>query len=129
MASQEFSNLLSRVEKEAWNSFKAVVDNFFGNYKAENHVQLITDLVTNFAAMGCKMSLKLHMLASHLNKFKSNMGAYSEEQGERFHQDIKNFERRFQGQYNENMMGDYIWNLIRESEQDHHRKSRKSVHF
>ena len=52
------------------------------------------------------MSLKVHILDSHLDKFKENMGAYSEEQGERFHQDILDFERRYQGQYNENMMGD-----------------------
>lgn len=32
-----------------------------------------------------------------LEKFKENMGAYSEEQGEPFHQDI----RCYQGQYNE----------------------------
>ena len=32
------------------------------------------------------MSLKVHILDAYLDKFK-NMGAYSEEQGERFHQD------------------------------------------
>ena len=36
--------------------------------------------------MGCRMSLKVHILDAHLDKFKENMGAYSEEQGERFHQ-------------------------------------------
>ncbi|GBP54406.1 hypothetical protein EVAR_29482_1 [Eumeta japonica] len=50
------------------------------------------------------MSLKVHMLHAHLDKFKDNLGAYSEEQGERFHQDVMNFEKRYQGQYNENMM-------------------------
>ena len=44
------------------------------------------------------------------------MCAYSEEHGERFHQDIKDFESRYQEQYNENMMEDYIWGLIRESD-------------
>jgi len=34
------------------------------------------------------MSLKVHILDVHLHKFKDNMGAYSEEQGERFLQDI-----------------------------------------
>ena len=34
------------------------------------------------------MSLKVHILDAHLDKFKENMGAYSEEQGKRFHQDI-----------------------------------------
>ncbi|XP_066569664.1 trace amine-associated receptor 1-like [Amia ocellicauda] len=42
------------------------------------------------------------------------MGAYSEEQRKRFHLDILDFECRYQGQYNENMMEDYIWGLIHE---------------
>ncbi|MGH0150609.1 UNVERIFIED_CONTAM: hypothetical protein FKN15_019617 [Acipenser sinensis] len=79
--------------------------------------------------MGCRMSLKVHILDAHLDKFKENMGAYSEEQGERFHQDILDFERRYQGQYNENMTGDYIWGLIRESDLQYNRKSRKTTHF
>ncbi|XP_045461339.1 uncharacterized protein LOC123671506 [Harmonia axyridis] len=99
-----------------------------GNNKAENYKKLVEDMLTNFKAMGCRMSLKVHMLHAHLDKFKNNMGAYSEEQGERFHQDIMNFEQRYQGQYNENMMGDYIWGLLRESSYEHKRKS-KSVHF
>ena len=40
--------------------------------------------------MGCRMSLKVHIL----DQFKENMGAYSEEQGKRSHQDILDFERR-----------------------------------
>ncbi|KAL4718672.1 hypothetical protein ACJJTC_008641 [Scirpophaga incertulas] len=56
--------------------------------------------------------LKIHMLHAHLDKFKDNLGAYSEVQEERFHQDVMNFEKCYQGQYNENMMGDYIWGLL-----------------
>ena len=56
--------------------------------------------------MGCRMSLKVHILDAYLNKLKENMGAYSEEQGKRFDQDILNFEHSYQGQYNKNMMGD-----------------------
>ncbi|EFN80410.1 hypothetical protein EAI_14760, partial [Harpegnathos saltator] len=41
------------------------------------------------------MSLKIHILNAHLDKFKENMRTYSEEQGERFHQDILYFERRY----------------------------------
>ena len=75
------------------------------------------------------MSLKVHILDVHLDKFKENMGAQSEEQGERFHQDILDFEHRYQGQYNKNMMGDYIWGVIRESDLKYTRKSRKTTHF
>ena len=75
------------------------------------------------------MSLKVHILDAYLGKFKENMGAYSEEQGKHFHQDILDFEHRYQGQYNENMMGDYIWGLIRESNLKYTHKSRKTTHF
>src|SRR6218665_3517409 len=34
-----------------------------------------------------------------------------------------------QGQYNENMMGDYIWGLLLESDLQYTRKSRKHNHF
>ena len=75
------------------------------------------------------MCLKVHILDTPLDKFKENMVNYSEEQGERFHQDILDFERRYQGQYNENMMGDYIWGLLRESDLQYTHKSRKPTHF
>ena len=35
------------------------------------------------------MSIKLHFLHFHIDFFPENLGAVSEEQGERFHQDIK----------------------------------------
>ena len=53
----------------------------------------------------------------------------AEEQGERFHQDIMDFERRYQGQYKENMMRDYFWWLLQESDLQYSRKCRKSIHF
>ncbi|KAL6469172.1 hypothetical protein MHYP_G00226960 [Metynnis hypsauchen] len=125
----EFPKKLNRKERAAWNSFVAVLRGFLGNHKDENYVQLVQTLIKNYAAMGCRMSLKIHILDAHLDKFKENMGAYSEEQGERFHQDIMNFERRYQGQYNENMMGDYIWGLIRQSDLQYSRRSQKTTHF
>ena len=62
--------------------------------------------------MGCRMSLKVHMLDIHLDEFKENIGGYSEEHGERFHQDILDVERRYRGQYNERIMDDYIWGFL-----------------
>ena len=58
---------------------------------------------------------------------KKNLGAYFEEHGERFHLDIKDFESRYQGQCNKNMMEDYIWGLIRESDLEYRRKSWKTT--
>ncbi|GFU74235.1 HTH_Tnp_Tc3_2 domain-containing protein [Trichonephila clavipes] len=47
------------------------------------------------------MSVKVHFLHLHLDYFPENFGAVSEEQGERFHQDIKEMERRYQGRWND----------------------------
>ena len=68
--------------------------------------------------------IKLHYLHSHLDFFRSNLGHVSEEQGERFHQDIMVMEKRHQGKWDEAMMGDYIWSLIRDCPTHHKRKSR-----
>lgn len=57
------------------------------------------------------MNLKLHFLHSHLDYFPENLSDYSEEQGERFHQDIREMECRYQGRWDVNMMADYCWSL------------------
>ena len=129
LKSDEFLETLSAVEKDAWICFAAVVYGFFGNNLEDNYAELVANLVKSYGNMRCRMSMKIHMLDAHLDEFKENLGAYSDEQGERFHQDIKDFESRYQGQYNENMMGDYIWGWIRESDLEYRRKSRKTGHF
>ena len=70
-------------------------------------------LIESYEKLGCRMSLKLHFLHSHLDFFRNNLGNVSEEQDERFHQDIQVMEKRYQGRWNEAMMGDYVWNLMR----------------
>jgi hypothetical protein len=70
------------------------------------------------------MSLKIHFLNSHLDFFSENLDAGGEEQGELFHQAIKQMERRYQGRWNVNMMGDCCWTLHRGiPETSHKRKS------
>ena len=60
------------------------------------------------------MNLKLHFMDSHVEYFPENLGDYSEEQGQRFHQDIKVMERRYKERWDENMMVDYCWMLKRD---------------
>jgi len=69
------------VQKAAWSSFIAVVRGFLGNNKVENYTELVETLIKSYHAIGCRMSLKVHILDAHLSNFKENMGAYSEEQG------------------------------------------------
>ena len=60
------------------------------------------------------MSVKVYFLHSHLEYFSKNLEALSEEWGERFHQDIKVMEKRYQGKCNVSMIAEYCWVLIRE---------------
>ena len=59
----------------------------------------------------CNMSIKIHFLVSHFKKFPINLGNVSDEKGERFHQDIKFLEERYQGRWDIHMMADYCWSL------------------
>ncbi|GBO38069.1 hypothetical protein AVEN_128562-1 [Araneus ventricosus] len=65
-------------------------------------------------------------LDSHLDYFPEILGAVSEEQGERFHQDIKEMDRRYQEKWNGSMIADYCWILQRDNPcKVHKRKSDK----
>ena len=75
------------------------------------------------------MSVKLHFLYSHLDFFQENLGDFSEEHGERFHQDIEPMEKRYKSCWDSAMMGDYIWSLVRQDKSSHKRKARSTVHF
>ena len=51
---------LNEMELEAWLSFVNVVKKFLGNHKAENHHQLVQNMLKSYERMGCRMSLKMH---------------------------------------------------------------------
>ena len=89
-----FEGLLNVSEKNAWVSFKLTVEQFLGNNKFPNYVKVIDDLIEHYEQMGCRMSLKLKFLHSHLNLFPENLVEMSDEHGERFHQKIMNMEQR-----------------------------------
>jgi hypothetical protein len=102
------------VEKVAWPSFKNVTKHFVGNIKAENFQDIVRELLDSYQALGCNMSLKIHFLQSHLDLFPGNLGAVSDEHGERFHQDIASIEKRYQGKWSPSMLADYYWRLKRD---------------
>ena len=51
-----------------------------------------------------------------------NIGDVSDEQGERFHQDIKIMEESYQGRWVESMMAYYCWSSQRETVNIMHRR-------
>jgi hypothetical protein len=85
-----------------------------GNHKAENYHEIVSDLLAANKAKGCNMSLKVHFLDSHLDFFPENLGAVSDEHGQRFHQDISNMKKRYQGKWSLSMLADYCWTLKRD---------------
>jgi hypothetical protein len=111
----QFDSILEGKEKDAWDAFKMVAKNFLGNIKAENYKDLVAQLLLCYQNLGCNMSLKIHFLDSHLDYFPENCGAVSDEHGERFHQDISNMERRYQGKWNCEMLADYCWTITRDA--------------
>ena len=52
-------------------------------------------MLANFQALGAQISIKLHYFLCPLNPFPDNLGDMSEEQKERFRQDIKIMEERY----------------------------------
>ena len=78
----EFPSSRSKEEFYAWDAFVKVVKNFFGNKKASNYKELVANLLSSSEDIGAKMSIKIHFLHSHLDRFPENLGALSDEQGE-----------------------------------------------
>ena len=102
ISSSEILSLRSqwwKLESEAWKAFVLVVKNFLGNNKTSNYEKLINNMIYAFKNLGCNMSIKMHYLFSHIDRLPENLGAMSDEQGERFHQDIKEMETRYQGRW------------------------------
>lgn len=95
MYSRESTNYLNTQQEEAWLAFQRAVDGFLGNFKSPDFIELITNLLNQCEAIGAHLSLKMHFLKSHLNYFPDNLGEMCDEQGERFHQDISEFEERY----------------------------------
>lgn len=121
---ENFETTLSRTENRAWTAFKNVCSNFLGNRKSENYKDLVEELIQSYKTLGCNMSLKLHFLHSHLEFFPDNLGAVSDEHGERFHQQIAQMEKRYSGKWTPNMLADYCWTLKRETDPGEYKRKK-----
>ena len=113
MKDNAFPSSMNETERQAWLSFVSVVENFLGNTKSDDYRNIIETMLGNYHKLGCNMSIKVHFLNSHLEQFLDNLGAVSDEQAERFHQDIKVMEERYQKRWDIHMMADYCWSIQR----------------
>ena len=108
-----FDKLLQGDEKAVCDSFKIIVKEFLGNRRAQNHENLVNNLLQSYQKLGCNMSLNIHFLHSHLDFCPEKCGAVGDEDGESFHRDISSMEKRYQGKWNWAMLADYCWTLAR----------------
>ena len=98
---------------------------FLGRNKADNYEDFVETLLQTYCKLGSRMSLKI--LVFSLRFFQVKFGRC--EHGERFHQDIQVMEKRYKSRWDEAMMGDYVWTLIRDDKRINKRKCRPNVHF
>ena len=103
-----FEENLDPLEKEAWNQFCLVVKNFFGNCKTPSYASIIQDFLSSYKNLVARLSLKVRFLHSQLDFFAQKMGVITEKHGERFHQEIKEMENRYQGRITKNMLADHL---------------------
>ena len=119
---------MSCIEKCAWNAFVNVVKNFLGNTKPPDYKMLVNELIESYKRLGCNMSVKVHFLHSQVENFPENLGAVSEEQGERFHQDKNNGNKIFR-RWDVHMLVDYCWCLKRDCIDVIHARNTKKQKF
>ena len=94
----------------AWGAFKLVVMIFFGNKKAENYTELVSNLIKAYGVQHVTYD-KFFGLSSGF--FPPNYGAVSDEHGEQFHQQISAMEKRYQEKWSPAMLADYFWMIVR----------------
>lgn len=103
MINKIFDQTLNYEELCVWASLKAVINDFLSNHRPENAELLMNDLLKAYKKMGCRMSF----ITSLPFPFPPlNIGTASDEQGERFRQDVKRHKKRFRGRWSAAMLGD-----------------------
>ena len=125
----DFEELLNLKELRAWEAFKSVCSDFLRNPRVPDYQACIGKLLKSYVHMGCRISLKIHFLHSHLNFLPPNLGAVSDEHGERFHPDITKMESNYQCKWKPGMMGDFCWMLLHDIPEAKYTRSYKKTHF
>ena len=98
---------LDILQLKAWHAFKLICDNFLGNHKSPPYREEVQNWLAAYKEMQCWMSLKVYFFYLQLDFFPENIGAVSDEQSQRFYQDIQEIETRYQGFWNQSVMADY----------------------
>lgn len=128
--SSSLEEVLTETERSAYHNLKLVCSGFLGNHRDGNYKELIGNMMTSFKQLEINVTVKMHTLLCHLERFPPNLGHFSDEQGERAHQDLMSIESRFKGKNNAHALGSYCWELVRQTDPDmHNRQSTSKTRF
>ena len=125
----DFEEHLNLKELRAWEALKSVCSGFLGDTRLPDYQACIEKLLRSYKDMGCRMSLKIYFLHSHLNFFPPNLVEVSDGHGERFYQDITKMGSNSQGKWNPGIMGDFCWMVLRDIPEAKYTRSSKKTHF
>ena len=73
LASEELEEQMSDLERNASQAFRMIVEGFLGNHRRDDYTMVVSNLTKSDEKLGCRMSLKLHFLHSHLDFFWDNL--------------------------------------------------------
>ena len=124
-----FELTMDSLQLAAWKAFSSICKDFLGNHRSLNYRDIVQELLQSYEALGCKMSLKVHFLMSHMDFFPDNMGSVSDEHGERFHQDISVMEKRYNGKWSAAMLADFCWMLQRDAPNVAYKRASRAKYF
>ena len=111
----DFEEVLNLKELRACEAFQSVCNGFLGNTRVPDYLACIEKLLKSYED-------------SHLNFFRPNLGALSDEHGERFHPEITKMESNYQGKWNPGMIGHFCRMLLRDITEAKYTRSSKKTH-
>jgi len=86
-------------------------------------------MIRAYGKLGVNMSLKIHLLDARLECIPENCGAFSDEHGERFHQEMAFMEIRFKGKNIARSLAEYCWSIRRDTNPYVYKRSAKTEIF
>lgn len=125
---KKFVPQLRPEDRQMWRDFRAVCDGFLCGKRLPNHAALVKNLMRELKGNKVGMTLKIHWLHSHLDRFAESNSDFSDEQAERLHQDLKKSVERNRSQPLVNVVNDYCWRRTRDPEESSGQKDNRQ-HF
>ena len=69
LASEKLEEQMSDSERNARQTCRMIVEGFLGNHRRDHYAIVLSNLIESYEKLGCRMSLKLQFLHSHLDSF------------------------------------------------------------